>query len=85
MYWQICCSANAAARNKHDDHVQTQVACVATFVATALLAWDLPQAPAQTPGGHVVVFAVASLKNALGAISEEWHRETGKNAVLVCR
>jgi molybdate transport system substrate-binding protein len=55
---------------------------LAAPAATTLLAWDLPQAPAQTPGGHVVVFAAASLKNALDAISQEWHRETGKNAVM---
>ena len=52
------------------------------LVATARVAWDLPQAPAQTPGGHLVVFAAASLKNALDAISEQWRRETGKHAVM---
>jgi len=50
--------------------------------ATARVAWNLPQAPAQTPGGHLVVFAAASLKNALDAISEQWRRETGKHAVM---
>ena len=52
------------------------------LVATTRVAWDLPQAPAQTPGGHLVVFAAASLKNALDAISEQWRRETGKHAVM---
>jgi molybdate transport system substrate-binding protein len=42
--------------------------------------WDLPQAPAQTPGGHVVVFTAASLRSALDAITEQWHKETGKIA-----
>jgi molybdate transport system substrate-binding protein len=50
--------------------------------ATALVAWDPPQAAAQTPSGHVVVFAAASLKNALDAINAQWHGETGKNAVM---
>ena len=52
------------------------------LVATALIVRELPQAAAQTPGGRVVVFAAASLKNALDAINEQWHRETGKKAVI---
>ena len=52
------------------------------LVATTRVAWDLPQAPAQTPGGRLVIFAAASLKNALDAISEQWRRETGKHAVM---
>jgi molybdate transport system substrate-binding protein len=52
------------------------------LVAAALVASDLPQAPAQTPGGHVVIFAAASLKNALDAIGGQWQRETGRKAVM---
>ncbi len=38
------------------------------------------QAPAQ--GGDVVVFAAASLKNALDAITAQWQTETGKKVVI---
>jgi molybdate transport system substrate-binding protein len=55
---------------------------VAGLAAAALLAWGPPQAPARAQGGDVVVFAAASLKNALDAINAEWQKETGKKAVI---
>ena len=39
-----------------------------------------PPAPAQ--GGDVVVFAAASLKNALDAVNAQWQKETGKKAAI---
>jgi molybdate transport system substrate-binding protein len=51
-------------------------------LATALtLAWGVPQpAQAQARAGDLVVFAAASLKNALDAIRGQWQTETGKSA-----
>src|SRR5262245_20672111 len=47
-----------------------------------LLPWGLGQTPAQAQGGDVVVFAAASLKNALDAINAQWQKETGKKATI---
>jgi molybdate transport system substrate-binding protein len=55
---------------------------IAGAVAAALLAWGPPQAPVQAQGGDVVVFAAASLKNALDAINAQWQKETGKKATI---
>src|SRR5215510_5450546 len=52
------------------------------LTAAVLVAWGLPQVPARAQGGDVVVFAAASLKNALDAISEQWQKETGKKVVI---
>ena len=49
-------------------------------VAT-LLAWGLPQV-LRAQSGDLVVFAAASLKNALDAINAQWQKETGKKAVI---
>src|SRR2546423_2951902 len=38
--------------------------------------------PAAAQGKDVVVFAAASLKNALDDIAGEWQRETGKKVVI---
>jgi molybdate transport system substrate-binding protein len=54
----------------------------AGVVAAALLAWATPQVPARAQGGDLVVFAAASLKNALDAINAEWQKETSKKAVI---
>jgi len=49
----------------------------------ALLAWGPLQRPAQAQGGEaVIVFAAASLKNALDVIAAQWQKETGKRAVV---
>jgi molybdate transport system substrate-binding protein len=55
---------------------------IAGLAAAALLSWGSPQAPARAQGGDVVVFAAASLKNALDAINEQWQKETGKKATI---
>jgi molybdate transport system substrate-binding protein len=47
-----------------------------------LLPSGLTQAPAQAQGGDVVVFAAASLKNALDAVNAQWQKETGKKAAI---
>jgi len=49
------------------------------LVAALWLGW-VPQAQAQ--GGDLIVFAAASLKNALDAINAEWQRQTGKKASI---
>jgi len=57
-----------------------RMAGLAVMVA---LAWGAPQpASAQSQSGDVVVFAAASLKNALDAVNAQWNRETGKKAVI---
>jgi molybdate transport system substrate-binding protein len=50
--------------------------------AVALLVPWSSQPPAQAQGGDVVVFAAASLKNALDAINAQWQKETGKSAKI---
>jgi molybdate transport system substrate-binding protein len=50
--------------------------------AIALLAWTYPQAPAEAQGTDVVVFAAASLKNALDGVNTQWQKETGKKATI---
>ena len=54
------------------------------LAAAVLLAWGPPQAPAraQAQGGDVVVFAAASLKNALDDVNAQWQKETGKKAAI---
>ncbi len=54
-------------------------AAIAAFVALATIAAAVP-APARADG--VVVFAAASLKNALDDIAAKWQHETGKHAVI---
>src|SRR5262249_52449383 len=56
---------------------------MAGLVVLVALAWGAPQqASAQSQRGDVVVFAAASLKNALDAINAQWQKETGKKAVI---
>jgi molybdate transport system substrate-binding protein len=51
--------------------------------AAMALAWGLPQpAPVHAQGGDLVVFAAASLKNALDNINKQWKAETGKSAKI---
>jgi molybdate transport system substrate-binding protein len=52
------------------------------LAAAVLLTWGPPQAPARAQGGDVVVFAAASLKNALDAVNAQWQKETGKKVVV---
>ena len=57
---------------------------IAGIAAAALLAIGPSRAPAQAQAqsGDVVVFAAASLKNALDAINAQWQKETGKKAAI---
>jgi molybdate transport system substrate-binding protein len=62
---------------------------VGVAAAVALLnGWGIPQpsgaqAQAQARGsGDLVVFAAASLKNALDAVNAQWQKETGKSAKI---
>ena len=50
------------------------------LIAAALLTFGAPRAPAKAQEGSVVVFAAASLKNALDAVNTQWRKETGKKA-----
>ena len=52
------------------------------LAAALLIAWGPPQKPAQAQSADVVVFAAASLKNALDAINTQWQKETGKKAAI---
>jgi len=47
-----------------------------------MLSWGLARTPAQAQGGDVLVFAAASLKNALDAINTQWQKEMGKKATI---
>ena len=55
-------------------------ALIAGFVAWARATGWGPSASAQS--GDIVVFAAASLKDALDDINAQWQRETGKKAVI---
>jgi molybdate transport system substrate-binding protein len=53
------------------------------LAAAAAFAWSGQQpAPAQAQGGDLVVFAAASLKNALDDIHAQWSKESGKSAKI---
>jgi molybdate transport system substrate-binding protein len=52
------------------------------LVAAAALTWSAGVHSAAAQGKDVVVFAAASLKNALDEIAGQWQRETGKKAVI---
>ena len=50
--------------------------------AAVLFACGTLTSPAQSQGEGLIVFAAASLKNALDDINAEWQKETGKKAVI---
>ncbi|TMJ80421.1 MAG: molybdate ABC transporter substrate-binding protein [Alphaproteobacteria bacterium] len=52
------------------------------LLIAAGLTWTAGVQSAAAQGKHVVVFAAASLKNALDDIAGQWQRETGKKAVI---
>jgi molybdate transport system substrate-binding protein len=52
------------------------------LLVAAGLAWTAGAVPAVAQGKDIVVFAAASLKNALDDIAGQWQRETGKKAVI---
>jgi molybdate transport system substrate-binding protein len=56
---------------------------VTALAAAAALAWGGLQESAQAQGDDIVVFAAASLTEALDAIHAEWQKETGKKATII--
>jgi molybdate transport system substrate-binding protein len=50
--------------------------------AAAVLTWAAGSAPAGAQGRDILVFAAASLKNALDEVTAQWQRETGKKVVI---
>jgi molybdate transport system substrate-binding protein len=53
------------------------------LTAAGALGWSAPQqAWAQGQGGDMVIFAAASLKNALDAINARWRKETGRKVAI---
>jgi molybdate transport system substrate-binding protein len=58
----------------------TRRSWLALLFAT-LVAWGA-SAPAGAQSGDVLVFAAASLKNALDDVAAQWQRDTGKKAVI---
>ena len=61
---------------------RTWLGRITGLAAALLLASGLPQSPARAQGGDLVVFAAASLKNALDAVNAQWQKETGKKAII---
>lgn len=58
------------------------LAGVLGHAVSATLIVDPSRAVAQAQGGELIIFAAASLKNALDAINARWHEETGKKALI---
>ena len=54
----------------------------AALAVAAAMAWGTPPSPPAQAQGDVVVFAAASLKDALDAINAEWQKETGKKVTI---
>src|SRR5690242_16266411 len=52
------------------------------LLAVAPLVWTAGGSPAAAQNKDVLVFAAASMKNALDAIVAQWQRETGKKVVV---
>jgi molybdate transport system substrate-binding protein len=52
------------------------------LLLTAAVAWMAGASPAAAQSKDVLVFAAASLKNALDDVATQWQRETGKKAVI---
>jgi len=52
------------------------------LLVAAGVAWTGGLQPVSAQGKDVVVFAAASLKNALDEIARHWQRETGKKAII---
>ena len=61
---------------------RTLLARLAAVTAVALVACGPPQGSAHAQGEDIIVFAAASLKNALDAINAQWQKETGKKALI---
>src|SRR5256714_8850363 len=54
---------------------------LSALALTSLVAGAAPL-PARAQGSDVVIFAAASLENALDAVNAQWQKETGKKAVV---
>jgi molybdate transport system substrate-binding protein len=54
----------------------------ATIAAFLMVAFGSAAVPARAESGDIVVFAAASLKDALDEINAQWQRDTGKKAVI---
>jgi molybdate transport system substrate-binding protein len=61
--------------------IGTRRSWLALFAATALT-WSAGAAPAMAQARNVLVFAAASLKNALDEVAAQWQREAGKKVVI---
>ena len=55
---------------------------LASAGVTAALLLAAPSQPTEAQGSDALVFAAASLKNALDAVNAQWTKETGKKAVI---
>jgi molybdate transport system substrate-binding protein len=55
---------------------------VTGLVVAGLMAANLAQLPARAQSTDLVIFAAASLKNALDEVNTQWQKETGKKAVI---
>lgn len=55
---------------------------IAACLFAAMMVWGSMPAPARAQGGDLIVFAAASLKNALDAVNAQWQKETGKKASI---
>jgi len=64
----------------------TRRSCLALPVAAALalapVIWTAGALPAAAQGKDVLVFAAASMKNALDDVAAQWQRETGKKVLI---
>jgi molybdate transport system substrate-binding protein len=61
---------------------RTWLGGITGLAAALLVASGLPPSPARAQSGDLVVFAAASLKNALDAVNAQWQKETGKKATV---
>ena len=64
--------------------VSRRVSLVASagLVVLGSFVWGAMRMQAQAQRGDLVVFAAASLKNALDAVNAQWQKETGKKATI---
>ena len=60
----------------------TKVLRICLMCCAVFLAGAIPSAPAPAQDGTLVVFAAASLKNALDAVNAQWQKDTGKQAKI---
>jgi molybdate transport system substrate-binding protein len=80
-------SNNPAKLHSREEHLMTMsrriwFGQVVGLAAAISVVWGPAKRPAVAHGGDVLVFAAASLKNALDAINAQWQKETGKKATI---